>query len=199
MASSRSSDAVMGVTVIQGGIHQGGAVPEQDVAAIPGCAATDLLRDAAGTAEKSERAVSAARVLKTDGADGELVIPVRVVCGRELLESVFLQNGGVGGIGSLRRGAFLGGCAQAPAGEVGGQQRRSGGGRGGRSWPAPADTSRDRKRTEAGRARSIRTCSETRAFLPWVSNWQLQLPLGRPVLCARRTPLRPLMYLATPR
>ncbi len=91
--------------MVESGIDQGGAIPEQDVAAVPGCAAADLLRDAAGTPEKSERAVGATRVLKTDGADVELVIPVGVVCGRELLESVFLQHGGIGGIGSFGRGA----------------------------------------------------------------------------------------------
>ncbi len=68
-----------GGNVIEGGVHQGGAGPEQDVAAIPGSAATDLFLDTAGAPVKGECAIRAARILKTDGAEAELVIPVGVV------------------------------------------------------------------------------------------------------------------------
>jgi hypothetical protein len=112
--------------VIERGIDQGGAIPEQGVSAIPGSAATDLLRDATGPPVKSERAIGAARILKTDGAKVELVISVDVVGGDKLLESVFLEDSRVGSIGTFRRGAFLGRCALTPAGKVGRQQRRSG-------------------------------------------------------------------------
>jgi len=74
--------------VVERGIDQGGAIPEQGVRAIPGSATTDLLRDATGPPVKSERAIGAAGILKTDGAKVELVISVDVVRGDELLESV---------------------------------------------------------------------------------------------------------------
>jgi hypothetical protein len=49
---------------------------------------------------------------------------------------------------------------------------------------------RTARNNELRKARSIRTYCETSSFLMRVSN---QSPLGRPELCARRMPLKPLM------